>query len=737
MERLMTRCLVFVTLLAWTSFGANAGEVTGRVTMPDTCSPSISPAVVTLEPADRSAITAKTVDDSSVKLVRQQGLQFDPRVQVARVGQAIQFTNQDGEPHSVHSASPGVSFSWSMAPNATQNYTPDHPGLIRLVCDVHTHMRGYVVVTDSPWAKVCKSGSAFQFRDVPAGRYSLNIWHEMGPAYQSDVTVVEDSLDLGTIALEGPKQVATTARVAAPVVAWPEVIDRISVLLGEARLLAPKPDGLAKARKLAEDAYWGEFEMSDMETAVRRHLGYARAGTIEAQLRGFRTAIRGVNQGEINPVDLRSRLGDLLVELSRASNDLKRLNIFDRRDVDKATSTVASAMPDDLGVSEQARQLSALAASFDQIQRLANAGESSDAASAMTDAYFNDFEPLERMLNTRAPQSVAPLESRFNAIRGGIDSGMAGAKLRDQLDELQTAIDGTVTAAGQALAGSFSPAFVASLVTILREGVEVILLLTMLIALAAKAGQPRALTAIWWGIGGAILASGLTACGLNSLLASSQGRTREVMEGAVMMAAAAILFYVSYWLISQTQAKRWTDFLKRQAAEGAKVGGLGTLALTSFLAVYREGAETALMYQAMISGQGGSRDGLLGIAAGLGIGLIMLAVIAALIQASSVRLPIRPFFKTTGFALFAMAVIFAGNGVFELQSAGWIKVTPVSWVGLGLPMLGIHPNLQTLVIQGFLLLGAAATLIPPLFERTEKLAPAPIKASPARVGVGL
>ena len=737
MERLMTRCLLMLILLAGTSLAATAGEVSGRVTMPETCSPSISPAVVTLEPADPAVNASKPVEASAVKLVRQQGLQFDPRVQVARVGQPIQFTNQDGEPHSVHSASPGVSFSWSMAPNATQNHTPDHPGLIRLVCDIHTHMRGYVVVTDSPWAKVCKSGSAFRFRDVPAGRYTLNIWHEMGPAYQAEVTVAEDDLDLGTLALEGPKLVATTAQAVAPVVAWPEVIDRISVLLGEARLLAPKPDGLAKARKLAEDAYWGEFEMSDMETAVRRHLGYARAGTIEAQLRGFRTAIRSVNEGQVDPADLRARLGELLIELSRASNDLKRLNIFDRRDVNQATSTTVATAAADLGVSEQSRQLAALSASFDQIQRLANAGKASDAASAMTDAYFNDFEPLERMLNTRSPQAVAPLEARFNAIRGGIDSGMAGARLREQLGELRLAIDTTVTRASQALAGSFSPAFVASLVTILREGVEVILLLTMLIALAAKAGQARAMAAIWWGIGAAVLASGLTAYGLNSLLASSQGRTREVMEGAVMMAAAAILFYVSYWLISQTQAKRWTDFLKRQAAQGAKVGGLGTLALTSFLAVYREGAETALMYQAMIAGQGGARDGLLGIAAGLGVGLVLLAVIAALIQVSSVRLPIRPFFKATGFALFAMAVIFAGNGVFELQSAGWIKVTPVSWVGLGLPILGIHPNLQTLVIQGFLVLGAAVTLILPLFERTANLAAAPIKPNPTRVGLGV
>ena len=730
----MLRCLMMVGLLAVPALGATAGEVAGRVTMPDTCSPSISPAVVTLDPVAPLRGDQRTEALPDVKLVRQQGLQFDPRVQVARVGQPLRFTNQDAEPHSVHSASPGVSFSWSMAPNATQNYTPDHPGLIRLVCDIHTHMRGYVVVTDSPWAKVCKSGTTFRFRDVPAGRYTLNIWHELGPAYQADVTVSTEALDLGTIPLQGPAVVATTTRVAAPVVAWPEVIDRISILLGEARLLAGKPDGLAKARKLAEDAYWGEFEMSDMETAVRRHLGYARAGAIEAQLRGFRTALKAAHDDQLDSADLRTRLGDLMVELSRAANDLKRLNIFDRTNVDQPAVAASAEVVEPVGVSEQARQLTALAASFERIQQLADSGRAGEASSAMTDAYFTDFEPIERMLNVRAPQTVTPLEARFNAIRGRIDAGTGGSTLAAQLADLRVAIETTVKTANQALVGSFSPAFVASLVTILREGVEVILLLAMLIALAAKAGQPRALAAIWWGVGVAVGASGLTAYGLNLLLAASQGRTREIMEGAVMMAAAAILFYVSYWLISQTQAKRWADFLKRQAAQGAKVGGLGTLAVTSFLAVYREGAETTLMYQAMIAGQGGSRDGLLGIVAGIGLGLVLLAVIAAVIRASSVRLPIRPFFKFTGFALFAMAVIFAGNGVFELQSAGLIKVTPVTGIGLGIPLLGIHPNVQSLVIQGFLLAGALITLVLPLLDRSDKPTTAPVPSGPARVG---
>src|SRR5262249_60288762 len=79
--------------------------------------------------------------------------------------------------------------------------------------------------------------------------------------------------------------------------------------------------------------------------------------------------------------------------------------------------------------------------------------------------------------------------------------------------------------------------------------------------------------------------------------------------------------------------------------------------------------------------------------------------------ARSVRLPVRAFFQVTGFVLFAMAVVFAGNGVFELQSSGLLKVTPLSWLGSGVPALGLHPNVQALSVQGLLVAGAALALV--------------------------
>ena len=148
------------------------------------------------------------------------------------------------------------------------------------------------------------------------------------------------------------------------------------------------------------------------------------------------------------------------------------------------------------------------------------------------------------------------------------------------------------------------------------------------------------------------------------------------------------------------------DFLKKQARRGLVWGGRGTLTVTAFLAVYREGAETSLMYQALLGSQGQTRPGILGLSAGFVVGLAILAAIAVLIRATSVRLPLRTFFKFTGLFLFALAVVFAGNGVFELQNAGILITTHLAWLGNGLPVAGLYPNLQVISVQGLLPMGA-------------------------------
>ena len=76
----------------------------------------------------------------------------------------------------------------------------------------------------------------------------------------------------------------------------------------------------------------------------------------------------------------------------------------------------------------------------------------------------------------------------------------------------------------------------------------------------------------------------------------------------------------------------------------------------------------------------------------MALGVVLLAFIAAIVKATRRRRPRPLFFKLSGIFLFAMAIVFAGNGVFELQNAGILITTNLAWMGGGLPWAGAgHP----------------------------------------------
>jgi high-affinity iron transporter len=470
-----------------------------------------------------------------------------------------------------------------------------------------------------------------------------------------------------------------------------------------------------------------------MEVAVRRYLGFTRAGELEQSFRRFRSDVREVSEGRQPASLLVDRTHDLLIDLLAAARDLDIKGVVDAAHLEGNHGEAAPVELPSLAVGLDASGpkadphllLQNLRQGFQRVRQQADQAGSDEASDQLTTVYMNDFEPFERYLMGRSPQSIRPLEVEFNAIRGQISSGLKGEPLAGRLDQLYSDVESLVARLEARPAGAFGTAFFESLITIVREGVEVILVLAMLIALVDKATQPsagpsigparaRGMRAVWSGVGLAVVASLATAVALNLLVTSAQGRAREIIEGLVMLIATGVLFYVSYWLVSQAQAKRWADFLKQHARRGLEWGGGGTLAVTAFLAVYREGAETSLMYQALLGSQGTTRAGLFGLAAGFVLGLMILAVIAVLVRATSVRLPLRAFFQLSGLCLFALAVIFAGSGVFELQNAGILRTTPLAWLGGGFPLAGLYPNLQVVSVQGLLLAGAVLSwlLIP-------------------------
>jgi high-affinity iron transporter len=183
-----------------------------------------------------------------------------------------------------------------------------------------------------------------------------------------------------------------------------------------------------------------------------------------------------------------------------------------------------------------------------------------------------------------------------------------------------------------------------------------------------------------------------------STLLSAIPASRDIVEGITMLVAVAVLFSVSYWLISRVEAAKWQQFISAKVTNALDHGGGKALALVSFLAVYREGAETALFYQALFN-----EGPHVGVPISLGIiaGFALLAVIFTLFYRYGVRIPMRPFFTVTSVLLYYMAFVFAGKGIRELQEGNFVRITLVRGVP-HIDALGIYPSVETLLVQAVL-----------------------------------
>jgi len=168
-----------------------------------------------------------------------------------------------------------------------------------------------------------------------------------------------------------------------------------------------------------------------------------------------------------------------------------------------------------------------------------------------------------------------------------------------------------------------------------------------------------------------------------------------------------VLFSVSYWLISKVEAAKWQQFIRDKVNNALEHGGGRALTFVAFLAVYREGAETALFYQALFNeGPHVAFPLTMGILAGFAA----LAVIFTLFYRFGVRIPLRPFFSVTSVLLYYMAFVFMGKGVRELQEGGVLSITVLpGWPHVD--TMGIFPSVETLLAQALLLLLFAFALL--------------------------
>ena len=315
-------------------------------------------------------------------------------------------------------------------------------------------------------------------------------------------------------------------------------------------------------------------------------------------------------------------------------------------------------------------------------------------------AYLEGFELVESGLATVKPALKEDVEREMFAYRNLIKARApetelvpAKERLLSLLSESRTLLEGT----------SLSPgvAFTSSLVILLREGLEAILLLAVVVAFLIKTGRRDALKYIHIGWTTALLL-GVVTWAVAAYVVDISGASRELTEGITALLAAAILLYVGFWLHNKLQAQRWKEFIESRVHGALNNGTLWSIALVAFIAVYREVFETVLFYQTLwlqagVGGQHMVLTGFLSAAAAL-------VVLAWLIFKFSVRLPLRLFFAVNSVLLYLLAVVFAGKGVAALQEAGKLPVSSVNFPSID--VLGIYPNMQALGLQAVLVFAA-------------------------------
>jgi high-affinity iron transporter len=332
-------------------------------------------------------------------------------------------------------------------------------------------------------------------------------------------------------------------------------------------------------------------------------------------------------------------------------------------------------------------------------------GKQKEAYQRSVDAYLDGFELAEPALFAKNAGMGRELEAQFTEFRGLIRSSAEPDRVRALYAKLDAGLIRALEVLGSEETESDSYTFFNAALIIVREGLEAALIVAAIIAVLKVMGAFQAIRYVHFGWILALL-SGIGTWLLAQTVITFSGAQRELVEGFTSLLAAVVLFFVSYWLISKAEAKRWQAYIQSRVQEAMSGRRLFALVGVSFLAVYREAFETVLFYQALWLQ---SQNAQVFVIWGFLSGTILMATLVYAIFKLHVKIPLRLFFGVSSALLYLLAFVFAGEGIKDLQATGWMSETPLSSAPQ-LPLLGIYPTLETLLAQGILIVALLAAL---------------------------
>jgi high-affinity iron transporter len=205
----------------------------------------------------------------------------------------------------------------------------------------------------------------------------------------------------------------------------------------------------------------------------------------------------------------------------------------------------------------------------------------------------------------------------------------------------------------------------------LREGIEAVLIVSIVLGMLKKMGRSDRAWLVWLGVGLAAATSLAVAIGLNIIDAEFEGPGEMAFEAFTMLFAAAVLTWMIFWM--QKQGRRTQLGLEADVRQALSGGQKLALFSVAFLAVLREGVELALFLTAvnfstsLVAGEAPIMGWLGGV-----LGLIAALIIGWLMYESAIKMNLRRFFQFTSIVLVFFAAGLVGHAVHELNELGWI-----------------------------------------------------------------
>ncbi len=336
-----------------------------------------------------------------------------------------------------------------------------------------------------------------------------------------------------------------------------------------------------------------------------------------------------------------------------------------------------------------------------------DSGDINGAYSLASSTYLDHFEFLEPYIRPQFPDQVLAWEETFFEFRESIRQSAPTEEVhriaRELKDEISWDVRGKFEGTSEAVQGA---AAVLSASIVFREGVEAVLLIGIFTAYLQSLGRLHLRKNILFGVILAIVGSVATWFMISYVFYVSRiaGVAGALTEAVASLLAVGTLFYVSFWILRRFDERRVIEFIKSSAWRAIRQNEGFMVAVLTFLAVYREGFETVLFYQAMINIY--PAEILPWISVGFLSGLIATIALGMLVYAFGVRVPIKWIFLFTMFVAASLSIFFIGSAIKEIQILGIIPYTPLDWLPPGDALLasltGYRRTFETILAQGSL-----------------------------------